>query len=100
MSVGTVMASGTPAWDPLGIARSLWHRRDVCLQLARREVELVYRGSILGFLWIVIQPLILLAVYALVFLRVFSGPEGESNELSSCSACSSASSSTRSSPRP
>ncbi len=68
------MASAAVTWNPIKILRGIWNRRDVCLQLARREIEQVYRGSVLGFLWIVIQPLILLAVYALVFLKVFSRP--------------------------
>jgi lipopolysaccharide transport system permease protein len=40
-------------------------------RLARRDLEARYRGSMLGTLWLVINPLIMLAVYTVVFLYIF-----------------------------
>ncbi|MCB9913672.1 MAG: ABC transporter permease [Planctomycetes bacterium] len=57
--------------DPLWILRELWREREVAAQLARHDVQATYRGSLLGALWILIQPLLSLAVYAFVFTVVF-----------------------------
>ena len=49
---------------------SLWElasRRDVLLGLVWREVKTRYRGSFLGFLWTLLNPLLLMAIYSLVF---------------------------------
>lgn len=40
-------------------------------QLARREIAARYRGSMLGVLWALLNPLVLLAVYTFVFGTVF-----------------------------
>jgi lipopolysaccharide transport system permease protein len=36
-------------------------------QMVRRELRQKYRGSVLGILWYVVNPLVLMAVYALLF---------------------------------
>ena len=41
-----------------GVVSRLWARREVISQLARREVESLYRESLLGSLWSLIQPLV------------------------------------------
>jgi lipopolysaccharide transport system permease protein len=49
---------------------SLWElaaRRDVLLALVWREIKIRYRGSFLGFLWTLLNPLLLMATYSLVF---------------------------------
>lgn len=45
------------------------HRR-LILRLAARRIEAQYRGSTLGMLWAVLQPLLLLAVYTFAFAVV------------------------------
>lgn len=50
---------------------SLWQNRGLILELTRRELTQRYRGSFLGFLWPVIVPLVMLAVYTFVFGYVF-----------------------------
>jgi lipopolysaccharide transport system permease protein len=40
-------------------------------QLAKREVESRYKGSLLGTLWTILNPLMMLAVYGFVFTAVF-----------------------------
>jgi lipopolysaccharide transport system permease protein len=47
--------------------RELVARREVLLALVWREVKTRYRGSILGFLWTLLNPLLLMAIYSLVF---------------------------------
>ncbi|MGE0717903.1 MAG: ABC transporter permease [Alphaproteobacteria bacterium] len=58
---------------PLATARR-W--RSLILQLARREVEGRYRGSVLGLLWAIAQPLLYLGVFTFVFGVVFEARWG------------------------
>lgn len=47
-------------------------QRALVIALTRRELVARYRGGVLGFLWSLANPLLLLAVYAVVFRFVFS----------------------------
>jgi lipopolysaccharide transport system permease protein len=64
--------SGAPAsarrWGPF---RCLLANRDLVTQLVRREVAGRYRGSMLGILWSLVNPMLMLAVYTFVFAVVF-----------------------------
>jgi lipopolysaccharide transport system permease protein len=55
--------------DPL--ART-WRQRALVLALTRRELSARYRGGVLGFFWSLVNPLLLLAVYATIFRVVFT----------------------------
>jgi lipopolysaccharide transport system permease protein len=57
--------------NPFTMLRGLAAQRDLIGQLARREVALRYRGSILGLLWSFLIPLLMLVVYTFVFSVVF-----------------------------
>ena len=50
--------------------------RSLILQLKRREVVGRYRGSMLGIAWSFFNPLIMLAVYTMVFSVVFKAKWG------------------------
>ncbi|WP_407275620.1 ABC transporter permease [Halothiobacillus sp. DCM-1] len=50
---------------------SIYEHRDLLYSLVKREVEVRYRGSILGKMWVVIFPLMMLGVYTFVFCGVF-----------------------------
>jgi lipopolysaccharide transport system permease protein len=50
--------------------RALWHYRGFVLGSIKREFQLRYLGSSLGFLWTIINPLAMIAVYTLVFSRI------------------------------
>jgi homopolymeric O-antigen transport system permease protein len=71
--------------DAAGAVRSgLLARRTLIVQLIRRDVAARYRGSALGILWSLINPLLMLAVYTFVFGTVFrargwSGTEAASD---------------------
>lgn len=69
--------------NPLHMARSLWAQRDLTRQFVVREVVGRYRGSALGLLWSLVNPLVLLLVYTFLFGVVFEGrwPYHESNGL-------------------
>ncbi len=48
-----------------------WRQRALVVALTRRELVARYRGGFLGFLWSLLNPLLLLLVYATVFRLVF-----------------------------
>ena len=47
--------------------KTICRSRTLILKLARRETESRFRGSLLGMMWVVIVPLIMLLVYSVVF---------------------------------
>ena len=59
------------ALPPLDIARRIVRHRGLLWVLTTRELKARYRGSVLGFFWSLVQPLLLLAVYTFVFSLVF-----------------------------
>jgi ABC-type polysaccharide/polyol phosphate export permease len=51
--------------------RALYRHRQLIAALTARDLKARYRGSILGFFWSLANPLLLLAVYTLVFTKFF-----------------------------
>jgi lipopolysaccharide transport system permease protein len=45
----------------------LWAFRDLCVALGRRDITLRYRQTILGVIWVVLQPLIAGGVFSVIF---------------------------------
>ncbi|HVS63721.1 MAG TPA: ABC transporter permease [Thermoanaerobaculia bacterium] len=45
--------------------------RDLLLELVRRELKVRYRRSTLGFLWTMLQPLLMMLVLSIVFSAIF-----------------------------
>jgi ABC-type polysaccharide/polyol phosphate export permease len=58
------------------VALQLFRFRGLLGTLTARELKARYRGSVLGFLWSLANPLLLLAVYSFVFGVLFE-PRGE-----------------------
>jgi ABC-type polysaccharide/polyol phosphate export permease len=58
--------------SPLSPLRRAWAHRALVVALVRRELSARYRGGALGFLWSLLNPLLLLLVYATVFRLVFA----------------------------
>jgi ABC-type polysaccharide/polyol phosphate export permease len=50
----------------------LWRQRALVAVLVRRELNARYRASVLGFFWSLLNPLLLLFVYAVVFTYIFN----------------------------
>lgn len=51
--------------------RTLYRHRQLIAALTARDLKARYRGSLLGFFWSLANPLLLLAVYTLVFTKFF-----------------------------
>jgi lipopolysaccharide transport system permease protein len=66
-------------YHPCSFLGSAWKHRSLIRSLAWRRIELRYRDSLLGFLWTVINPLLLLSVYTFVFSFVFKARWGSSD---------------------
>jgi lipopolysaccharide transport system permease protein len=61
---------------PAQLATSLMFNRDLLRQLTVREVIGRYRGSVMGIVWSLLNPILLLAVYTFVFSVVFGARWG------------------------
>src|ERR1700730_12044871 len=55
----------------LRVARQILRFRGLLATLTARELKARYRGSGLGFLWSLANPLLLLAIYTFVFSVIF-----------------------------
>lgn len=53
------------------VARQILRHRALLWTLTTRELKARYRGSVLGYLWSLVNPLLLLSVYTFVFSVVF-----------------------------
>jgi ABC-2 type transport system permease protein len=56
--------------SPIARIAQMWRRRDVFVLLVTRELKLKYEESILGYAWSLVEPLLLIGVYWLVFAHV------------------------------
>jgi ABC-type polysaccharide/polyol phosphate export permease len=64
----------------IATARELVRHRGLLATLVARELKGRYRGSVLGFVWSLAQPLLLLAVYSFVFGHVFPPRSGAGDQ--------------------
>ena len=55
----------------------IWRYRGLFGTLAQRDIKLRYRQTLLGVVWVIIQPLFTSAVFALIFGRFGNLPSGE-----------------------
>ncbi|MBV9127755.1 MAG: ABC transporter permease [Verrucomicrobia bacterium] len=68
-------------FSPFSAVRTLVRHRHLLEQLTRREVLTRYRGSFLGVLWSVLNPLFMLALFFAVFGLIFRAKfTGHANE--------------------
>ena len=58
-------------WDALG---ELWQHRELLYFLAWRDVKLRYKQTALGALWAVLQPLLMMVVFTLLFGKLAHVP--------------------------
>ena len=62
--------------------RPLWQlpqRTDLILSLTKRELAARYRGSALGFLWTLVTPLVMIAIFTIIFAGIFKAKFGASS---------------------
>ena len=61
---------------PFAFATDLWRYRELLWQFTQRNVELRHKGSHLGLVWSVLNPLLMLGLYVFVFGYIFGGKFG------------------------
>src|ERR1700719_4537989 len=69
----TLRIRSTKGWAAPNI-RELWKYRDLLWILIGRDLKLLYKQTALGAIWVVLQPLIAAAIFAVVFGRVAKLP--------------------------
>jgi lipopolysaccharide transport system permease protein len=62
---------GNPMWSNL---QQLPRYRGLIQTLVARELKARYRGSVLGFVWSFINPLLLLSIYSIIFTTFLPNP--------------------------
>lgn len=55
-------------WQPVDF-REIWHYRELLWILAKRDIQVRYKQTVLGILWAVIQPFAQMIVFTLLFAR-------------------------------
>ncbi|MBA3849084.1 MAG: sugar ABC transporter permease [Opitutus sp.] len=78
------LPSGQPvSWSLRNMVRrlapfafDLWQHRGLLWQFTQRQIELRHKGSHLGLFWALLQPLLMLALYLLVFGYILEGKFG------------------------
>ena len=58
------------------LVRNLWRQRGLILQMTKRDVIGRYKGSVMGVMWSLFNPLFLLVIYTFVFSVVFKARWG------------------------
>jgi len=65
----TTMISARTGWFELNL-RELWRYRDLVLLLVRRDMVAIYKQTVLGPFWFLLQPLFSTFVFTLVFGKI------------------------------
>jgi lipopolysaccharide transport system permease protein len=63
-------------WTALGL-KDLWKYRDLVIQLTLRNIKVRYKQTILGVLWAVLQPVLMMLVFAFTLRRLIPNASGE-----------------------
>jgi lipopolysaccharide transport system permease protein len=57
--------------------RELWHFRELFLFMSWRDIKVKYKQTFLGFAWVVLQPVALMAIFTILWLKVMKPAEME-----------------------
>jgi lipopolysaccharide transport system permease protein len=60
-----------PFTDLTSVLCSLWRRRSLAFEMAKREIADKHVGALIGVIWAFIQPLFVIGLYIVVFALVF-----------------------------
>jgi lipopolysaccharide transport system permease protein len=61
-------------WALLGSFARLFHYRDLLLTLVAHRVKVRYKQSVLGLAWAILQPLVLMIIYTVIFSYIVKMP--------------------------
>ena len=63
-------------WQPLW---ELPGRGELIFSLAKRDLLTRYKGSVLGLIWAVVTPVVMIAIFTFIFAGIFGARFGSSN---------------------
>lgn len=70
-----ILIENSRSWFPnLG---EIWDHRLLLTVLVKRNIKLRYKQTLLGILWVLIQPLALSGIFTLLFSKIIAIPTGE-----------------------
>ncbi|KQQ58468.1 hypothetical protein ASF69_13820 [Rhizobium sp. Leaf311] len=67
-----MMPSVAGAVSPTAMIKTLWMHRGLIAAMTKRALIARYKGSVMGVLWTLINPLLMLSIYSFMFIFVFS----------------------------
>lgn len=56
-------------WLPFDF-RELWQFRELFVFMAWRDIKVKYKQTLLGFIWVILQPLVLMLIFSVLWLKV------------------------------
>src|SRR4051812_5909593 len=56
--------------------REVWEYRELFYFFAWRDIKVKYKQTILGILWALLQPLVMILIFSLVFTRLINSAGG------------------------
>jgi len=68
--------SNSKGWAALNLGE-LVHYRDLFFFLVWRNIKVLYAQTILGFMWAILNPVILIAIFTVIFGKVAKVPTGD-----------------------
>jgi lipopolysaccharide transport system permease protein len=72
----SAQTSRRAVWRPLW---QLPQRFDLIFSLTKRELAARYRGSVLGIIWAVLTPVVMIAIFTIIFSGIFKARFGAAN---------------------
>ena len=72
----TTVIEPSRGWASLGL-RDVWEYRELLYFLAWRDVKVRYKQTILGVLWVILQPLVSMAIFTVLFGILLKVPSGD-----------------------
>jgi len=60
-------------WAPLNL-KDLWHYRELLYFLTWRQIKVRYKQTALGFLWAIIQPIMMMVIFSVFFGNLLKAP--------------------------
>jgi lipopolysaccharide transport system permease protein len=65
-----------PGRFPLPSFAQIWESREIFISFGRRDITLRYRQTVLGVVWVVLQPLLSAGIFTVIFGKVARLPTG------------------------
>jgi lipopolysaccharide transport system permease protein len=76
VNIPHVVIEPTRGWASLGL-RDVWAYRELLYFLVWRDVKVRYKQTVLGILWVVLQPVVSMAIFTVLFGILLKVPSGD-----------------------